>query len=458
MQYVFTAVFTKDLDDSILVSFPDIPGCYSQGQDMLEAARRAEEVLSYCLFDMEKQGIPIPTPRYPDLIETKEGEVISVVLANTGPHHEFFADKTVRHTVILPTWLGQIVEDAEYDLSRLLQDAIKREVGMPVHKPITPLPPYDFKPPGPEHVMNESALKPRPRLGESSLDDRAIERTRGNAKFVLVILILVVLLAAAAGGVYVVTQTNMLYDVLGIGAPAVRTPELDTEGLIDTLEQARIEVEGEQYDSYMPFNDSDYEDSAYDETDASALEEITGLGSQVLALRQEYGNSEIIGIIEIPGADIRYPVAQGFDDEFYRTHDIFGAPSDNGWIFVESWLDMVNLPNNTVIYGGNVLDGGLFSNLAEFTDYDFFSQNPIIEFNTLYGDFQWEVFSFYTDGSQFVFSHANERNWGSWIESFAERSSHPSNVTVSEYDRIITLITDATVGDGYRYVLHARLI
>jgi len=455
MQYVFTAVFTKDLDGSILVSFPDIPGCYSQGQDMLEAARRAEEVLSYCLFDMEKQGIPIPTPRYPDMIETKEGEVISIVLANTGPHHEFFADKTVRHTVTLPTWLGQIVEDAEYDLSRLLQDAIKREVGMPVYKPIAPLPPYDFRPPGPENGTSESAIKPRPRSGEVFPDNRSPGKTKANTKFVIVILVLIIFLAAAAGGVYLVTQTNILYDVLGIGAPVTRTPEFNTEDLIDTLEQARTEVEGEQYDSYTPFNDSDYAD-----TDASAPEEAEAAGdtSQVLALRQEYGNSEIIGFIEIPGADIRYPVAQGVDDEFYLTHDIFGAPSDSGWIFVESWLDMVNLPNNTVIYGGSAPDGGLFSNLAQFADYDFFSQNLIINFNTLYGDFQWEVFSFYTDGSQFAFSHANERNWGSWIESFAERSNHPSNVTVYESDRIITLITDAVAGDGYRYVLHARLI
>jgi len=134
MQYVYTAVFSKEPNGSLRVSFPDLPGCYAQGSNMVEAVKKAEAVLCLCLFDMEQNGIPIPTSRYPDDIETKEGEVTSIILANTDTYNARFANSTVQHTVSIPSWLGQMAETSNLDMSRVFQNAIKSEIGMPVHK------------------------------------------------------------------------------------------------------------------------------------------------------------------------------------------------------------------------------------------------------------------------------------------------------------------------------------
>jgi len=134
MQHVFTAVFTKDEDKSLLVSFPDLPECCAKGANMLDAAKKAKAILTLCLFDMEQRGIAIPKARYPDEITTKDGEVVSMVVADTDPYHLRFGKDTTKHTFYMPSWFGQVAKASNLDLSRLLQNAVRQEIGIPIRK------------------------------------------------------------------------------------------------------------------------------------------------------------------------------------------------------------------------------------------------------------------------------------------------------------------------------------
>jgi len=135
MQYLFTAVFTKDEDNSLLVSFPDLPGCYAHGQTMKEAVDNAEHVLSLCLFDMEQQGVEVPNARYPAEIFTRQNETTSVIFADTDGYHLRFAQRTVKYEVYVPAWLGEVAQKQGLDLSIAAQNGIKREIGMPSYNP-----------------------------------------------------------------------------------------------------------------------------------------------------------------------------------------------------------------------------------------------------------------------------------------------------------------------------------
>ena len=78
--------------------------------------------------------------------------------------------------------------------------------------------------------------------------------------------------------------------------------------------------------------------------------------------------------IQISGIGVDYPVVQGKDDEHYL-HYIFGGKVNKaGSIF----LDYRNLADFTdskvILYGHNVKDGNMFSNLKKFLDAGFWKE------------------------------------------------------------------------------------
>ena len=94
MQYLFTAIFTKNEKGLLDVNFPDLPNCRTQGNNMVDAAKKAEAVLSLCLFDMEQHGISIPASR-PALCFTREYSFV------VSPHPYDFHSAYIGYSVFV---------------------------------------------------------------------------------------------------------------------------------------------------------------------------------------------------------------------------------------------------------------------------------------------------------------------------------------------------------------------
>lgn len=62
-----------------VVTFPDLPGCITEGDNMEEALHMAKEALELFLFSMEEDGEMIPEPTLPDKIKIKEGWFIKLL-------------------------------------------------------------------------------------------------------------------------------------------------------------------------------------------------------------------------------------------------------------------------------------------------------------------------------------------------------------------------------------------
>ena len=60
MEYI--AYLHKDKNSDYGVSFPDFPGCITAGRTLDEAARRAQEALSFHIQGMIEDGEPVPEP------------------------------------------------------------------------------------------------------------------------------------------------------------------------------------------------------------------------------------------------------------------------------------------------------------------------------------------------------------------------------------------------------------
>jgi len=204
-------------------------------------------------------------------------------------------------------------------------------------------------------------------------------------------------------------------------------------------------------------NDNDY--TASDDPPPYSGTEEYGRNSEILMLAEHFGNDDIIGRLVVLGTNIDIPVVQGADNYHYLYHNVSGDPSDAGWVFLDQGITLGTHANNTTIHG-SMHPGILFYELARFADYEFFSTLPEIHFVTHYDHRVWEPFAFYSDTGGFAFTDTNYRNWDAWIVNFATRCEHLTDVediTVTEYDEIITLV-GTWPGSSTRYIVHARLV
>jgi len=89
MKYAYAAVFTPEENGAFSVRFPDLPGCYTSGDDMPDAVTMAQDVLCLWLYDMEQAKKPIPPASNPSDIKAKSKEVTSIVAVNTETYRRF---------------------------------------------------------------------------------------------------------------------------------------------------------------------------------------------------------------------------------------------------------------------------------------------------------------------------------------------------------------------------------
>jgi len=189
----------------------------------------------------------------------------------------------------------------------------------------------------------------------------------------------------------------------------------------------------------------------------------------------EYGNEDIVARLIIAEKDIL--VVQGKDNEFYLTHNINGQPSSEGWPFMDYEVDLLMGEDfNMIIHvPPGSYDGMQDSSddshrsaadvlrhiLRQYMDYYFFLTHPTITLATLYGDFEWEIFSFYVAPSDFPFAvvnHPCEESWGNVVEQFTLAAMYNTMLDVTPYDQVLTIATPTAISPDLFYVLQARML
>jgi len=125
-KYAYPAVFEPDEESGgYCVYFPDIEGCYTQGEDITEAIDMAEDALCLMLYDMEKKGLDVPKASKPGDISVKPGDIVNLVACNTKFYRNYFEGKAVKVNVTLPLWLKEEGERKNANFSQILQNGLK---------------------------------------------------------------------------------------------------------------------------------------------------------------------------------------------------------------------------------------------------------------------------------------------------------------------------------------------
>lgn len=127
--YVYPAVLTQ-YEGNIGISFPDLPGCVSNADNLEKAAKYAKEVLALHLFGMEEGGYEIPVPSAIDKIKLETNEIPLLVEVYMPLYRAAIENTTTKTTVTMPQWLKTLAEEKKVNFSQVLQAALKEYLGI----------------------------------------------------------------------------------------------------------------------------------------------------------------------------------------------------------------------------------------------------------------------------------------------------------------------------------------
>lgn len=180
-------------------------------------------------------------------------------------------------------------------------------------------------------------------------------------------------------------------------------------------------------------------------------------------------NTDFVGYLDIPGVNLSLPVVQTSDNETYLGKNFYGASTKYGCPFVAYENNITQFDTNTVIYGHHMNDGTIFGALDKYKSIDGFKAAPVIEFNTLYGNYKWKVIAAFItnaeqeDDSGYVFNYfftnlSTKEHFASYLNELSQRSLYDTGVDVTVDDKLLTLSTCSHEFDNARFVVVARLV
>lgn len=126
--YTYSAIFTREVDGSYSVRWPQLDGCFTQGKNFEEAYRMAADAMALHLYGMEQDGEAIPSPEMEQ--PTDAGETLVAVTAWMTPFREEMENRAVKKTLTIPAWLNEAAERQHVNYSQVLQSALKDYLGL----------------------------------------------------------------------------------------------------------------------------------------------------------------------------------------------------------------------------------------------------------------------------------------------------------------------------------------
>lgn len=131
MHYVYPALFEYEEGvPGFTVSFPDLPGCHTEGDTMEEALHMAKEALGLHLYGMEEDGDEIPKASNMAALEPVTEGFYTLVEVRTSLIRDKMLNKSVTKNVTLPRWLEMEATQAGLNFSQVLQHALKEQLNI----------------------------------------------------------------------------------------------------------------------------------------------------------------------------------------------------------------------------------------------------------------------------------------------------------------------------------------
>lgn len=108
----YPAIFHKAEEGGFWVTFPDIPECMTQGDDMQEAYEMAVDALGLSLTTMEDEKEPIPKASSLDEVDPEDG-TLAIVEFDIAEYRRKNCSRAIKKTLSIPEWLNEACNQRE---------------------------------------------------------------------------------------------------------------------------------------------------------------------------------------------------------------------------------------------------------------------------------------------------------------------------------------------------------
>ena len=155
-------------------------------------------------------------------------------------------------------------------------------------------------------------------------------------------------------------------------------------------------------------------------------------------------NADCIGWVYIENTAVDYPVMHTPSEpqrylrlNFDKEYSTAGVPFLKGKCTMEC--------DNLVIYGHNMKNGTMFSDVTQYRNKDYCTEHPVIEFETAEGMKQYTVFAVVyvknTDGWYDFHTAADEAEYNKKVEAIKRRALYDTGITPQYGQQLLTLST-----------------
>lgn len=177
-------------------------------------------------------------------------------------------------------------------------------------------------------------------------------------------------------------------------------------------------------------------------------------------------NADLFGWVRIADTPLNYPVMHTPEDpEYYlrrafdRTQSLSGVPFLDG--------NCREGCGNYLIYGHKMNNGTMFSTLLSYADREFWEQHPVVSFDTLYEQGEYEVLAafyakIYSRDQDGVFRYyrytdlTDQAVFEEYLEQVQDAALYDTSITADYGDTLLTLSTCSYHTENGRFVVVAR--
>jgi predicted RNase H-like HicB family nuclease len=124
MKTAYPAIIHTD-SDGIWVEFPDLDGCFSDGETVADAVTNAQDALGAYLCSLLDRNITPAAPSEIHTIDPGDG-VVSVVVADPLRYKK--DTRAVKKTLTIPAWLNEEAIKRNLNFSAILQEALRAQI------------------------------------------------------------------------------------------------------------------------------------------------------------------------------------------------------------------------------------------------------------------------------------------------------------------------------------------
>lgn len=201
-------------------------------------------------------------------------------------------------------------------------------------------------------------------------------------------------------------------------------------------------------------------------------------------MKQAYSiNNNLVGWLSIPGAEIDTAILQGKDNDYYLKYDFYEryttetTATNYGNLYLDyRCSNTADLSKNMVIHGHTTgrasgVPKQAFRSLYDYRDMQHFIENPIIKYQTLYGEHTYKICAVFLSTTQraddngymfnYIYPDMSDNNMVGYINQVKQRMLYETGVSLEPTDKVITLSTciyDYGASVDTRLVVVGRLL